>query len=180
MDGFEINKIIAAIILTIVVVLGINKLANVVYNVKAPENATYKVAAVNKKEQATKDEDIKSKNGIDISSLLALGNLDHGKKVFKQCAACHSISKGGGNKIGPALYGVMGRKVGSISEYKYSKAMAAFGKNWDFESINSFLIKPKDYIKGTKMAYAGLKKEEDRASIILYLNEQGDSPLQLP
>ena len=115
-----------------------------------------------------------------MSAFLALGTVDHGKKVFKQCAACHSIAKNGGNKIGPALFSVMGRKAGSITDYKYSKAMSAFGKTWNFESMNAFLIKPKDYVKGTKMAYAGLKKEKDRASIILYLNEQGESPLPLP
>ena len=74
----------------------------------------------------------------------------------------------------------MGRQIGSIENYKYSKAMASFGKVWNFETINAFLLKPKDYMKGTKMAYAGLKKEKDRASVILYLNEQTGTPLQLP
>jgi cytochrome c len=100
--------------------------------------------------------------------------------VAKKCIGCHSVSKGGKNKIGPALWGVIGRKVGSISNYKYSKAMGEFGRNWDFEAMNNFLIKPKNYIKGNKMAFAGISKEKDRASIILYLNEQGDSPLPLP
>ena len=109
-----------------------------------------------------------------------MGNSDNGKTIFKKCIACHSISKGGGNKIGPALWGVIGRKAGSINDYKYSKAMSALGKSWDFETMNAFLIKPRDYVKGTKMAYAGLKDEKDRASIILYLNEQSDFPLPLP
>ena len=177
MDGFEINKIIASIILTIVVILGINKLADIVYNVSTPESSSYKVVTATE----TKESDsVKTGSNIDIKAFFALGSVDHGKTVFKKCAACHSISKGGSNKIGPALWGVIGRKVGSIDDYKYSKAMSAFGKNWDFEEINTFLIKPKDYVKGTKMAYAGLKNEKDRASIILYLNEQSDSPLPLP
>ena len=177
MDGFEINKIIASIILTIVVILGINKLADIVYNVSTPESSSYKVVTATE----TKESDsVKTGSNIDIKAFFALGNADHGKTVFKKCAACHSISKGGSNKIGPALWGVIGRKVGSIDDYKYSKAMSAFGKNWDFEEINTFLIKPMDYVKGTKMAYAGLKNEKDRASIILYLNEQSDSPLPLP
>ena len=177
MDGFEINKIIASIILTIVVILGINKLADIVYNVSTPESSSYKVVTATE----TKESDsVKTGSNIDIKAFFALGSVDHGKTVFKKCAACHSISKGGSNKIGPALWGVIGRKVGSIDDYKYSKAMGAFGKNWDFEEINTFLIKPKDYVKGTKMAYAGLKNEKDRASIILYLNEQSDSPLPLP
>ncbi len=178
MNSFEINKIIAAIILTIVIVFGVNKLADVIYYVKAPESNTYNIVTETK--EISKGDTVKTGGDINISALLALGNIDHGKMIFKKCAACHSASKGGGNKIGPALWGVIGRKAGSISNYKYSKAMSGFGKTWNFETVNTFLIKPKDYIKGTKMAYVGLKKEKDRASIILYLNEQSDSPVPLP
>ena len=178
MNSFEINKIIAAIILTIVIVFGVNKLADVIYYVKAPEGNTYKIATETK--EISKDDNAKAENVNNIKALLALGSIDHGKTVFKKCAACHSVSQGGGNKIGPALWGVIGRKAGSISDYKYSKAMSGFGKNWDFEAMNNFLLKPKDYVKGTKMAYMGLKKEKDRASVILYLNEQSESPLSLP
>jgi cytochrome c len=180
MYGFEINKIIAAIILTIVIVLGINKLADVVYNVKVPEDAIYKVAKVTETKEISKDDNEKARNGNDIKVFLDLGSIDYGKTVAKKCIGCHSISKGGGNKIGPALWGVIGRKVGSVSEYKYSKAMGAFDKNWDFEAMNNFLIKPKDYIKGNKMAFAGISKEKDRASLILFLNKQSNSPLPLP
>ena len=178
MDSFEINKIIAAIILTIVIVFGVNKLADVIYYVKAPKGNTYNIVTETK--EISKGDTVKTGGDINISALLTLGNIDHGKMIFKKCAACHSASKGGGNKIGPALWGVIGRKAGSIGDYKYSKAMSGFGKTWDFEAVNTFLIKPKDYVKGTKMAYAGLKKGKDRASIILYLNEQSDSPLPLP
>ena len=101
------------------------------------------------------------------------------KKSLKKCAACHSITKGGGNKIGPALWGVLGREVGSISNYKYSKAMTAYGKSWSFEEMNGFLIKPKDWIKGTKMTFVGLKKETERAAVILYMNNNTDNPLPL-
>ena len=97
---------------------------------------------------------------VDISALMAMGDAVSGEKVFKKCAACHSINKGGKNKIGPALYNVVGRKVGDISDYKYSKALAAYGKEWTFEELNGFLIKPAKWVKGTKMAYAGLKKRK--------------------
>ena len=178
MNSFEINKIIAAIILTIVVIVGIDKLADAVYRVEVSNAATYKVASNTKKNDINTD--TKTASSTDIKSLLAIGNIDHGKVIFKKCAACHSIKKGGGNKIGPALWGVIGRQSGSIDDFKYSKAMLGFGKTWNFETMNAFLIKPKEYVKGTKMAYAGLKNEKDRASIIIYLNEQGDSPLPLP
>ena len=90
------------------------------------------------------------------------------------------VNKGGENKIGPALYGVLGRKVASKQDYKYSKAMAAYDKDWTFEEMNGYLKKPQSYIKGTKMAFAGLRKEKDRASVILYLNQNSDNPLPLP
>jgi cytochrome c len=117
---------------------------------------------------------------IDIAAILATGDLTAGEKIFKKCAACHSIKKGGKNKIGPALYNVVGRAVGGVEDYKYSKTLASYGKEWTFEELNGFLIKPASYLKGTKMSYAGLRKEKDRASVIMYLNQNGDSPLPLP
>ena len=117
---------------------------------------------------------------IDIAALMSQGDATNGEKIFKKCAACHSINKGGANKIGPALYNVVGRKVGGLNNYKYSKALASYDKDWTFEELNGFLKKPATYIKGTKMAYAGLRKETDRASIIKYLNQNSDNPKQLP
>ena len=116
---------------------------------------------------------------IPIQTLLASADIEKGAKVFKKCSQCHVVEKGGANKIGPALYNVLGRQAGSLPDYKYSKAMAAHGKSWSPEEMNNFLIKPKDWIKGTKMAYAGLKSEKERASVILYMNENSDNPLSL-
>ena len=90
------------------------------------------------------------------------------------------IASDGKNKIGPNLWGVIGRKAGAISDYNYSKAMLAYAKEWTFEEMNSYLIKPQAYIKGTKMAFAGLRKEKDRASVILYMNSKSSSPKELP
>ena len=117
---------------------------------------------------------------VDIAALMLMGDVASGEKIFKKCAACHSINKGGKNNIGPALYNVVGRKIGELSDYKYSKALAVYDKEWTFEELNGFLIKPTKWIKGTKMAYAGLRKERDRASVIKYLNQNSDSPLPLP
>ena len=106
--------------------------------------------------------------------------INYGEKIFKKCAACHSIVNGGKNKIGPALYNVVGRKIGIVEDYKYSKALASYDKEWTVEELNGYLIKPAKWIKGTKMAFAGLRKEKDRASVIKYLNQNSDNPLQLP
>ena len=90
------------------------------------------------------------------------------------------VAKGGKNKIGPVLYGVLGRKSGAISDYKYSKALIAHSKVWSYEEMNGYLIKPAAHIKGTKMAFAGLRNEKDRASVILYMNSKSDCPKALP
>ena len=121
-----------------------------------------------------------TETSVDISALLALGDVAHGEKVFKKCKACHSIKQGGGNKIGPKLWNVMFRPVGAITEYKYSKALSSYGKEWSWEEMNGFLIKPSSWIKGNKMGFAGLKSEKDRASVILYLNQNSESPKPLP
>ena len=180
MDSFELNKIIGAILLVALLVIGIGKVSNLVFKVNEPEKSNYKVELDVKTAETKGDEEPVQREIVDIAALLSTGDLAHGEKVFKKCSACHSIKSGGGNKIGPALYNVVGRKVGVLDDYKYSKALAEYDKNWSFEELNGFLLKPKDWIKGTKMAYAGLRKEKDRASVILYLNKYSDSPLPLP
>ena len=179
MDSFELNKIIAAILMVALLVIGIGKISNVIFYVEKPKTPGYAVEVEQVANTSTSTENVAVEK-IDISSLMAMGDAAAGKKIFKKCAACHSITKGGKNKIGPALYNVVGRKVGDVTDYKYSKALAAYDKEWNFVELNGFLIKPAKYIKGTKMAYAGLKKEKDRASIIKYLNQNSDSPVPLP
>ena len=175
MDSFEINKIITAVLLVVLVVFGVGKISDLVFEVKKPDIDGYKVEVGGA--AATQ---ASSKSQVDIVALLAMGDIEHGKKVFKKCAACHSINQGGGNKIGPKLWNVMFRPVGSITDYKYSKALSGYKKDWSWEEMNGFLIKPSAWIKGNKMGFAGLKKEKDRASVILYLNQNSDNPKQLP
>ncbi len=114
-----------------------------------------------------------------ITPLLASASIEAGAEIFKRCAACHSIEKGGANKIGPALWGTVNRKVGALEGFKYSAALSNYGKNWTFEELNAFLHKPMKYIKGTKMAFGGLKNETDRANIIAFMNSKGDNPAPL-
>ena len=179
MDSFEINKIVAAILLVALLFIGIGKLSNVIFYVEKPDKPGYEVN-VEQKLSSTITDTVTEEKKVDIAALMALGDIAAGEKIFKKCAACHSINKGGAHNIGPALYNVVGRKIGGESEYKYSKALLAYGKNWNYEELNGFLLKPSKWIKGTKMAYAGLRKEKDRASIIKYLNQNSDNPLPLP
>ena len=179
MDSFEINKIVAAVLMVALLVIGIGKLSDVIFHVEKPETPGY---SVDVEEAKTVSSSTKAsvEEKIDIDALMAMGDLTHGEKVFKKCAACHSIVKGGKNNIGPALYNVVGRKIGIVEDYKYSKALASYDKEWTVEELNGYLIKPAKWIKGTKMAFAGLRKEKDRASVIKYLNQNSDNPLPLP
>ena len=180
MDSFEINKIVAAVLMVALLVIGIGKLADVIFYVEKPKTPGYSVELKKTAATDTKLASETTEEKIDIAKLMGMGDLATGEKVFKKCAACHSIVKGGKNNIGPALYNVVDRQVGSISDYKYSKALAEYGKQWTFEELNGYLIKPAKWIKGTKMAFAGLRKEKDRASVIKYLNQNSDNPLPLP
>tara|TARA_B100001029_G_C15059317_1_gene456998 strand:- start:1376 stop:1903 length:528 start_codon:yes stop_codon:yes gene_type:complete len=175
MNSFEINKIITAILVTVLIVFGIGKISNIIFDKNETNVVAYKVDAPEGLAVQASTE-----TSVNLSALLAMGDISHGEKVFKKCAACHSIKKGGGNKIGPKLWNVMFRPVGAIADYKYSKALSSYGKEWTWEEMNGFLIKPSSWIKGNKMGFAGLKKEKDRASILLYLNQNSDNPKSLP
>ena len=169
------NKIIVSIALALILIVGINKVADVIFYAEKPEKSAYQV--VNSDTSSTVTTTETSSESENIMALFASTSANDGAKIFKKCAACHSIAEGGANKIGPALWGVIGRKAGAVSDYKYSKAMAAHGKAWSFDEMNGFLIKPKDWIKGTKMSFAGLKNPKERAAVILYMNTNSSSPL---
>ena len=180
MDSFELNKVIAAVLMVALLIIGISKLSDIVFYVEKPKTPGYAVELAEAVTTLTQSNLEATEDKIDIAALMSMGDLKKGEKVFKKCAACHSIIKGGKNNIGPALYNVVGRKVGAVDDYKYSKALSGYEKEWTFEELNGYLIKPAKWIKGTKMAFAGLRKEKDRASVILYLNENSDNPLPLP
>jgi len=180
MDSFELNKIVAAVLMVALLVIGIGKLADIIFYVEKPKSPGYVVEVEQTVATDTQSTTNTSEEKVDIAALMAMGDISTGEKVFKKCAACHSIVKGGKNNIGPALYNVVGRQIGAVADYKYSQALSTYGKEWSFEELNGYLIKPAKWIKGTKMAFAGLRKEKDRASVILYLNQNSDNPLPLP
>ena len=157
MDSFELNKIIAAVLMVALLVIGIGKLSNIIFHVEKPKTPGY---AVEVQQATTVSSSVETAvvEKIDIAALMAMGDIAAGEKVFKKCAACHSIIKGGKNNIGPALWNVVGRKTGAVTDYKYSKALASFDKEWTFEELNGYLIKHAKWIKGTKMAVAGFSR----------------------
>ena len=170
---YEIQKLFTSIIIVLLVVFGITKISNLIFQTEQNVVA-YKVEVQEKSTVAV------AKDEIDMSAFLALGTVEHGQKVFKKCAACHSINEGGKNKIGPALWSVMSRKSGELADYKYSKSLIAHDKQWTFAELNGFLLKPATWIKGNKMGFAGLKDDKDRSSVILYMNENSSNPFPLP
>jgi len=117
---------------------------------------------------------------VSVLDMLADADVAAGQKVFKKCAACHSIEKGGKNKVGPNLWNIVGGSHGVVAGYKYSDAMTGLSGVWSYEALDEFLISPKAYAPGTKMSFGGLKKPKDRAALIAYLRAQNDSPVPLP
>lgn len=177
MDSFEFNKIAGAVLAAALVVFGSRTLINEVLHVPEPEKPGYEVAVMTTEGDgvgAAKDA------GPSVVELLASADAGAGKKDFKKCVACHTIEKGGANKIGPNLNGVVGRELASVSGFAYSAGLKGKGGSWDYVALDSFLTSPKKYAPGTKMAFAGLKKAQDRAELIAYLRENTDSPPPLP
>jgi len=175
MNSFEINKIITAILVTILVVFGIGKISDIIFDKDDKNIVAYKVEAPEGEAVQASTE-----SSVDISALLAMGDVAHGEKVYKKCKACHSFDKGGKNKVGPALYGIVGQSKASSTAFNYSTAMKEMGGEWNYEDLDSFLADPKGVLPGTKMAFKGVKKPTERANLIVYMLTKHDSPPALP
>lgn len=158
--------------------------SNLLYHTKKEVKRGYEVVVLEKSSE--EKDNLKSGNSAasstqskkvaplikaDIEAMIKTANLDAGAKVFKKCMTCHTAEKSGGNKIGPNLFGVVGRKRASVSNFAYSDAMKKKGGSWTHADLNQFLTKPKDFIPGTKMGFAGISKEQDRANVIAYLEK---------
>lgn len=157
-----------------IVALGTSIVSGMYFKAEAPEKPGYEVA----------DADPAAGEGggaaeVDIATLLPTADPAKGAEVFKKCAACHTVDQGGANGIGPNLWGVLGKSHGHVAGFAYSDALKGIPGNWDFKNMDAWLASPRKYAPGTKMTFAGLAKPEDRANLIVYLNQQG-SNLPLP
>jgi cytochrome c len=142
--------------------------------------ASHGEAGKEAKENATEAAAEPAEAPVPVAEALAKANAENGAKIFKKCGACHTIDQGGKARVGPNLWGVVGRDVASFPGFAYSEALSGKGGKWDFASLYVFLNDPKTYAPGTKMSFAGLKKSSERADLLAYVNSQGDSPQALP
>ncbi|MBX2854555.1 MAG: cytochrome c family protein [Rhodobacteraceae bacterium] len=182
MDAFELNKIFGALTGALVVFLGVSFVTEGIYHTggHGGGHGHEKLAYSLEIEEADGHGDQKEVvEEISLAALLSEADVAKGEKVFKKCSACHNVEVGGGNKTGPALYGVMGRDIASM-DFGYSAVLADMDGGWGWEEMNGFLTKPKEWADGTKMNFAGLKKSEDRANLMAYLNAQSEAPIALP
>lgn len=180
MSNFELNKIIASILLVILICMIAGNFADIFYAKNMPAMIRGFTVAVNQSTQTDQAETVAQVPELDIKSLMAKASAEIGKDVAKKCISCHNLGQGEPNKIGPHLWDVVGRDKASIKDYNYSKAMQNKGGKWDYESLFAFLNKPSAYIPGTKMSFAGINKNEDIANIIAFLRLQSNNPLPLP
>jgi len=178
MDELRLNKVFAGFLFAALLLMAGIKIADVL----VPHQDLAENAYVIEVAETT---EVASAAPVDaepepILALLAGADLGAGEKLSKKCSACHVFDAGGANKVGPALWNVIGRPMAASEGYAYSAALAEFGGQWDYQSMNAFLAKPKAYISGTKMNFAGLKKPQDRANLIAWMRDKADSPVALP
>lgn len=180
MDSFELNKIAAAVLFSLLLVLGISNAAGIIYSPKKLAEQAYKVPGVEEAAAPSGPAGAPAATDPPIAELLASAKPENGPNIFKKCTACHGIEKGGPNKVGPNLYGVMGHKKGMHEGFTYSAALTGKGGEWTYQDMYDFLKAPAKFAPGTKMAFAGIPKPGERADLIAWMRTQSDSPLPLP
>ena len=175
MDSFEMNKILGAILGTCLVLVAINIAAGAVFAPRIPAKPGYDIVV----KAAPKGKEPEQQPQKPLGELLASADVTRGKEAAKKCEACHTFDKGGANKVGPNLWGVVGRKRASEAGFDYSNAMKSKGGTWTVGELNEFLLNPRGDVPGTKMTFAGLPRDGERVDVIAFLNSLADNPAPL-
>lgn len=180
MDSWEWNKIAGAVLGTLLIVLVIKFVAEAVYETPPPKKPGYAVEVPKEAPVRTAAAAPAAEPLPDFGTELPAANAAHGKDISSRCEQCHDLSKGGPNKIGPNLWGVVGRARATHPGFDYSSAMSASHDPWTFDKLFVFLKAPQETVPGTKMTFAGLRSSQDRLDLLAYLRTQSDSPLPIP
>jgi len=181
MDSFELNKIAGAVLGTLTLVMGLNVLADILWEREPLEKPGYEIAVA--EEPAETGGPTQAEDAEPIAVRLAAADVGRGETAAKKCVSCHSFEKGGANKVGPNLYDIVQRPIASVPGFAYSQALqakAAEVKEWTYEALDGFLENPKGWAPGTNMAFAGLKRAGERGDVVAYLRSLSDSPKPLP
>jgi cytochrome c len=178
MNSFEINKILGALLGTCLVLVAMHIASGAIFTPEPPAKPGYVIEV--KQEQPQGGAAQAAPAEAPIETLLASASPERGAQIGKQCQACHNFQEGQGAKVGPDLYGVVGRPVASVAGFNYTDAIKKLGGNWTFDALNKWLTKPSADAPGTAMTFAGLTSEKQRADVIAYLNTLSPHPLPLP
>ena len=178
MESFEINKVLGALLGTCLVLVSMHIASGAIFTPAIPAKPGYEIAV--KEEQPAGGAAPAAAPEEPIENVLATASVDHGAQVAKQCGACHNFQEGQGAKVGPDLYGVVGRPIASVAGFNYSAALKAKTGSWTFDALNTWLTKPSAYAPGTAMTFAGITSEKQRADVIDYLDSLSANPVPLP
>jgi cytochrome c len=178
MDSFEWNKVFGAVLATVLFIVGLNILIG---NWMAPHKAAKPGMEVVVVETPTNGETPVAEAKPDWGTVIPAADLAAGEKVHQKCLTCHDFAKGGANKVGPAIHGIVGAKHASNATFVYSAGMKALAeKTWGYDELNEFIANPRAAVPGTKMSFAGISKTQDRVNLIAYLRTLSDAPLAIP
>ena len=185
MDNFEWNKIAGAVLATGLLVFGLKIVGGALFSAEMPAKPGFIIAVAEAQSAAAKPGDAKpadpAASAMSIGVLLAKADVASGESKAKACVACHNFAKDGGNKVGPALYNVVGRNIASVDGFAYSEGLKALsGKPWDYATLNTWIANPKGMVAGTKMAFAGIANDQARADVIAYLGSLSEAPKPYP